>query len=93
MLASLIIKIILSIVIILLFQYIYNYFKTNMSSPLEKNIIDDTQKKYEEMYNILKKDDNNKNVFESSKKHVVDPEYISMDSMKEELLKYIETLE
>ena len=93
MLASLIIKIILSIVIILLFQYLYNYFKTNMSSPLEKNIIDDTQKKYEEMYNILKKDDNNKNVFESSKKHIVDTEYISMDSMKEELLKYIETLE
>lgn len=93
MLASLIIKIILSIVIILLFQYLYNYFKTNMSSPLEKNIIDDTQKKYEEMYNILKKDDNNKNVFESSKKDVVDTDYISMDSMKEELLKYIETLE
>ena len=64
-----------------------------MSSPLEKNIIDDTQKKYEEMYNILKKDDNNKNVFESSKKDVVDTDYISMDSMKEELLKYIETLE
>lgn len=76
-----------------MFQYLYNYLKTNMSSPLEKNILEDTQKKYEEMYNILKKGDNNKNVFESSKKHEIDTEYISMDSMKEELLKYIETLE
>lgn len=93
MLASLIIKIILSIIIILLFQYLYNYLKTNMSSPLEKNIIDDTQKKYQEMYNILKKDNNNKNIFESSKKHTIETETINMDSMKEELLKYIETLE
>ena len=92
MLASLIIKIILSIVIILLFQYLYNYFKTNMSTPLEKNIIETTQKKYEEMYNVLKKESNSNLDFKPSQNEENNSS-ISMDTMKQELLKYIETLE
>ena len=92
MLASLIVKIILSIIIILLFQYLYNYFKTNMSSPLEKNIIENTQKKYEEMYNILKKESTTNLEFKPSQTEENNSP-ISIDNMKEELLKYIETLE
>ena len=92
MLASLIIKIILSIIIILLFQYLYNYLKTNMSSPLEKNILEDTQKKYEEMYNILKKESGGEIIFTPNNKNHEDCS-ININSMKEELLKYIETLE
>ena len=95
MLASLLIKIILSVIIILLLQYLYNYFKTNMSSPLEKNIIEDTQKKYEEMYNVLKNGSSHVNTFEpkSTNKNSNNIEPLNMESMKEELLKYIDTLE
>ena len=56
-------QIILSVIVIVLLQYLYNYFKNSMTSPLEKNYISDTKEKYEKMYDLINKSqtENNSN--------------------------------
>jgi len=51
-------RIFLSLSIILVIHYLYEYFKQSLTNPIERNVINETNKKYEEMYSILK---NNKN--------------------------------
>lgn len=58
MIGYIFIRIILSILLIVICHYLYNYFKENMTNPIEKNIIYDTNKKYEEMYKIINSENN-----------------------------------
>ncbi len=58
MIGYIFIRIILSILLIVICHYLYIYFKENMTNPIEKNIIYDTNKKYEEMYKIINSENN-----------------------------------
>lgn len=92
MLVKIIQQIIISIIIIALLQYLYFYCKEQCSNPIEKHIKEDLQKKYEEMYSVLQKERGEKPIQnETENKEATQP--INMDSMKKELLDYINTLE
>lgn len=63
MIAYIFLRIFLSLSIILVIHYLYDYFKQSLTNPIERNVINETNKKYEEMYSILK---NNKKVEETT---------------------------
>ena len=63
MIAYIFLRIFLSLSIILVIHYLYDYFKQSLTNPIERNVINETNKKYEEMYSILKK---NKKVEETN---------------------------
>lgn len=54
MIVYIFIRIFLSLSIILVIHYLYDYFKQSLTNPIERNVINETNKKYEEMYSILK---------------------------------------
>ena len=63
MIAYIFLRIFLSLSIILVIHYLYDYFKQSLTNPIERNVINETNKKYEEMYSILK---NNKKAEETN---------------------------
>lgn len=74
MIGYIFIRIILSILLIVICHYLYNYFKENMTNPIEKNIIYDTNKKYEEMYKIINSENNVEEDQKKEEKSVVNHE-------------------
>jgi len=48
---------ILSLLIIFLIHYLFNYFKTTLTVPKIKNIVNSQTQKYENMYNIISKEE------------------------------------
>jgi hypothetical protein len=48
---------VLSLLIIFLIHYLFNYFKTTLTVPKIKNIVNSQTQKYENMYNIISKEE------------------------------------
>uniref|UniRef100_A0A6C0KH77 Uncharacterized protein n=1 Tax=viral metagenome TaxID=1070528 RepID=A0A6C0KH77_9ZZZZ len=88
MLLWIIIQIIVSLSLIILVHKLYEYFKESLTDPLEKDYMNESKQKYEEMYNILKnKEDTNSKIVKEKepKKEKKEPAH----SMKDELNDYI----
>ena len=91
MLYWIIIQIIVSLSLIILVHKLYEYFKESLTDPLEKDYMNESKQKYEEMYNILKKEDIQKREVvkeKEPKKENNEP----TESMKEELNDYIKNI-
>lgn len=52
---------VLSLLIIFLIHYLFNYFKTTLTVPKIKNIVNSQTQKYENMYNIISKEETDTN--------------------------------
>lgn len=78
---------IISLVIIILIHYLYVFFKTNLTVPKTKDLVERPEKKYKEIYASLstKNTKNNENEKEEAKEKDVD--------MKLELKNYLKGLE
>lgn len=72
--------IIISILLIISVHYIYIFLKTNLTNPKTKDLIDAPKKKYDEIYDSIKKSNN-----------IID-DNIDKDNMKNELKSYLEEL-
>jgi len=84
MLTRLFVTIVISLLLIIIIHYLYTYFKETLTNPIEKQIIQQTQEKYDEIYKLsqpLKKEKTPKT------------QYMNSSNMEEELSKFIETLE
>jgi len=53
MLTRLLVTIIISLLLIIVIHYLYTYFKETLTNPIEKQIIQETQAKYEEIYKLI----------------------------------------
>jgi hypothetical protein len=52
---------IVSIILIFLVHYLFNFFKETLTVPKIKDLVNVPNKKYENMYNIISKNNENKN--------------------------------
>lgn len=72
-------QVILSLTLILLIHYLYFFFKTNLTEPKIKDLVNEPIKRYMEIYNTIEKP-------KSSEKE------IDQGQMKDELKNYLKTL-
>ena len=77
---------IISIILIILLHYIYDYFKTNLTTPKVKDLVNKPQIQYDEIIKTIKesKDINNNEIIEKEKKN--------KSNMKNELKKFMDEL-
>ena len=86
MLTRLLVTIIISLLLIIVIHYLYSYFKETLTNPIEKQIIQQTQEKYEEIYKLIQPQP-----LKKRKKTKTQPKDDS--NMEDELNSFIETLE
>jgi len=72
----------ISIILILVMHYIYDYFKKNLTIPKVKDLVNKPKEQYREIYESIKI---------NSKKEVVEKRE-NNDNMKSELKKYLKEL-
>ena len=77
---------IISVILIFLLHYIYDYFKTNLTTPKVKDLVNKPQVQYDEIMNCIRE---SKNVVKKEKVAEKEREKINM---KDELKKYMEDL-
>ena len=77
---------IISVILIFLLHYIYDYFKTNLTTPKVKDLVNKPQVQYEEIMSCIKE---SKNVVKMDKNKKREKE---KTNMKDELKKFMEDL-
>jgi len=77
---------IISIILIFLLHYIYDYFKTNLTTPKVKDLVNKPQIQYEEIIESIKENNN------INKKEMKEKKDLQKLSMKNELKKYMDEL-
>ena len=77
---------IISVILIFLLHYIYDYFKTNLTTPKVKDLVNKPQVQYDEIMNCIRE---SKNVVK--KERIIEKEKEKIN-MKDELKKYMEDL-
>ena len=77
---------IISIIIIVLLHYIYDYFKTNLTTPKVKDLVNKPQMQYEEIIETIKE---NKSIDIKEKE---EKKLEETSNMKNELKKYMNEL-
>jgi len=77
---------IISIILIFLLHYIYDYFKTNLTTPKVKDLVNKPHIQYEEIISCIKESNN---VMKIEKKDKDEEDSVNM---KNELKKYMEEL-
>ena len=77
---------IISIILIILLHYIYDYFKTNLTTPKVKDLVNKPQIQYDEIIKTIKESKyiNNNEIIEKEKKN--------KSNMKNELKKFMDEL-
>ena len=73
-------------ILIFLLHYIYDYFKTNLTTPKVKDLVNKPQMQYEEIIETIKE---NKKI---EKKEILEKKKEDQNSMKNELKKYMNEL-
>lgn len=77
---------IISIILICLLHYIYDYFKTNLTTPKVKDLVNKPQIQYEEILESIKENNN------INKKEIKKNEDLQKITMKNELKQYMNEL-
>ena len=72
-------QIVISLVLILLIHYLYFFFKTNLTEPKVKDLVNKPKKEYQEIYKTIEKSEPM-------------PKSINAGQMKSELKNYLKTL-
>lgn len=84
---------IISIILIFLVHYLFNFFKETLTVPKIKDLVNVPNKKYENMFNIISKNNENKNTYtDIDLLPKFDDETIpqpNTDSMKNELKSFL----
>ena len=83
-----------SLLFIFLLHYLYSFFKTTLTSPKLKDLVNKPQEKYNTIYNSLKStgDVGIENVCEDNKSNLGGIHGSNSSSMKDELKKYLKEL-
>jgi len=87
----LLVTIIISLLLIIVIHYLYSYFKETLTNPIEKQIIQETQAKYEEIYKLTQPLEPQPQPLKKRKKTKTQTKDDS--NMEDELNSFIETLE
>ena len=84
----------ISLLLIFLLHYLYSFFKTMLTSPKLKDLVNKPQEKYNTIYNSLKStgDVGIENVCEDNKNNLGGIHGSNSSSMKDELKKYLKEL-
>ena len=84
----------ISLLLIFLLHYLYSFFKTTLTSPKLKDLVNKPQEKYNTIYNSLKSagDVGIENVCEDNKSNMGGIHGSNSSSMKDELKKYLKEL-
>jgi len=84
----------ISLLLIFLLHYLYSFFKTMLTSPKLKDLVNKPQEKYNTIYNSLKStgDVGIENVCEDNKSNLGGIRGSNSSSMKDELKKYLKEL-
>ena len=83
---------IISLILIILIHYLFTFFKTNLTIPKVKDLVDKPQKQYETLFNTIKENDNK---FKNKNDTIIDKKIdnnIDSESMKNELKNYLKEL-
>ena len=91
---------IISIILIFLVHYLFNFFKETLTVPKIKDLVNVPNKKYENMYNIISKNNENTNsqnytdidLLPTQPEENVEPKWdksLDADSMKNELKSFL----
>ena len=87
---------IISIILIFLLHYIYDYFKTNLTTPKVKDLVNKPHIQYEEIISCIKESNNVMKIEKKDKdkedKDKEDKDKEDKVNMKNELKKYMEEL-
>jgi len=83
---------IISLIIIILIHYLFTFFKTNLTIPKVKDLVNKPQKQYEVLFNTMnEKDSNLKNKNDTITDKKIDSN-IDSENMKNELKNYLKEL-
>lgn len=84
----------ISLLLIFLLHYLYSFFKTMLTSPKLKDLVNKPQEKYNTIYNSLKstEDRGMENVGQDNKSNLGGVYNSNSSSMKDELKKYLKEL-
>jgi hypothetical protein len=87
---------IISIILIFLVHYLFNFFKETLTVPKIKDLVNVPNKKYENMYNIISKNNGNNEPTNytdidllPTQPHIQVEEKVDTDSMKSELKSFL----
>ena len=93
---------IISIILIFLVHYLFNFFKETLTVPKIKDLVNVPNKKYENMYNIISKNSENQNTYTDIDLLPIQPDRqveenvgpiwdkpVDSDSMKNELKNFL----
>jgi flagellar basal body-associated protein FliL len=83
---------IISLILIILIHYLFTFFKTNLTIPKVKDLVDKPQKQYEILFNTMKETDSN---FKNKNDTIIDKKIdtnIDSENMKNELKNYLKEL-
>lgn len=85
---------IISLLLIFLLHYLYSFFKTTLTSPKLKDLVNKPQAKYNTIYNSLKSagDGGYQNLGEDTKNNSTNSDNSNSSNMKDELKKYLKEL-
>ena len=90
MLTRLLVTIVISLLLIIVIHYLYTYFKETLTNPIEKQIIQQTQEKYEEIYKLSQPLESSQPSKKAKKSKMQTKKNANME---DELNNFIETLE
>lgn len=93
MLTRLLVTIVISLLLIIVIHYLYTYFKETLTNPIEKQIIQQTQEKYEEIYKLSQPLESSQPSQPSKKAKKSKMQTKKNANMEDELNNFIETLE
>ena len=79
---------IISLILIILIHYLFTFFKTNLTIPKVKDLVNKPQKQYETIFNTIK-ENNDKNDITTDPKNDVN---MNNEDMKNELKNYLKEL-
>ena len=83
---------IISLILIILIHYLFTFFKTNLTIPKVKDLVNKPQKQYEVLFNTMnEKDSNFKNKNDTTIDKKIDNN-IDSENMKNELKNYLKEL-
>ena len=88
--------IIVSIIFILLVHHLINFFKTNLTIPKTKDLVNTPTQKYEKMFNIISKNENTTSIEEIPDYNIQDfipstNDVDNKDNMKNELKNFLQS--
>lgn len=83
---------VISLILIILVHYLFTFFKTNLTIPKVKDLVNKPQQQYEKLFDTMNQNSINQNSINNNNNNITEKNTSSDDNMKNELKNYLKEL-